>query len=145
MLSKRIIQILALQLGCLDEEITRERIAAVPYRRIRQMPEIGQASLRAIRAWMQDGGYHSTFHEWVQDQPVVSPHLDLKGEFTMAAHLMTSIEADFENRTWTFQANHFRCGGGEYVVISKHDWDRIWYQFETQVTRSPQSEGISNV
>lgn len=130
MLSKRIIQILAFQLKCGHDEITRELIAKVPYWTLRQMPEIGQASLRAIRAWMREAGYQSVRDGWVKDELIRAPESDLKGELMRVANLMTSMEADFENRTWKFCANHFRCGGGEYVIIPKVDWDRIWSQHE---------------
>lgn len=46
-------------------------------------------------------------------------------EIQRNSNLLTSVEADFATGIWSFRAPYFQCGAGEYLVISKHDFDRI--------------------
>lgn len=63
-----------------------------------------------------------------------SPHgrksVILKSDLMLKMNRMESVVADFKAETWTFTAPYFIVGAGEYLIISKRDWDETWKAFE---------------
>ncbi len=54
----------------------------------------------------------------------------LKTDLETASQLLTSIEADFEKGTWTFNGPIALVGGGDYLVISIRDWQEVWRKYD---------------
>lgn len=50
----------------------------------------------------------------------------LRSLIAMKMQAMTSAEADFEKKTWTFEAPSFVCKAGTHLLISERDWIALW-------------------
>lgn len=55
----------------------------------------------------------------------------LQSELELKAQLMTSAEADFTAKTWTFRAPSFEVGAGDYLIISLREWRELWDKYST--------------
>lgn len=67
----------------------------------------------------------------------------LQGGLNQKMQLLTSQEADFGLHTWTFHAPSFVVTGGDYLVISRDEWNRFWdeaYECESARPSSPEPQ-----